>query len=220
MAGVAGLAAGDGAASGAVAAKVVRLVLDTNVWLDWLVFDEPSLAPLRAAHALGRVEVVMDDACEAELARVLAYDLGKHSIDAGAQARCLEQCRKIARRVGSASHESAPAPATAAARTSAPATATATATAAAGATATAPATAAATATAKPAAATAATASPTAPAAVPASLPRCRDPHDQKFLELALAAQADALVTKDQALLELARRKLPFRIAAPQALGPL
>jgi predicted nucleic acid-binding protein len=56
--------------------------------------------------------------------------------------------------------------------------------------------------------------------VPASLPRCRDPHDQKFLELALAAQADALVTKDQALLELARRKLPFRIAAPQALGPL
>jgi hypothetical protein len=145
---------------------------------------------------------------------VLAYDLGKHSIDAGAQARCLEQCRKIARRVGSASHERAPAPATAAARTSAPATAT----AAAGATATAPA--AATATAKPAAATAATASPTAPAAVPASLPRCRDPHDQKFLELALAAQADALVTKDQALLELARRKLPFRIAAPQALGPL
>lgn len=197
---------------------VPRVVLDTNVWLDWLVFDEPSLAPLRAAHALGRVEVVMDDACEAELARVLAYDLGKHSIDAGAQARCLEQCRKIARRVGSASHESAPAPATAAARTSAPATATAT--AAAGATATAPATAAATATAKPAAATAATASPTAPAAVPASLPRCRDPHDQKFLELALAAQADALVTKDQALLELARRKLPFRIAAPQALGPL
>ena len=67
-------------------AGVTRLVLDTNVWLDWLVFDEPALAPLRAAHAAGRVEVVMDDACEAELARVLAYDLGKHTI--GADAHC------------------------------------------------------------------------------------------------------------------------------------
>jgi predicted nucleic acid-binding protein len=52
------------------------------------------------------------------------------------------------------------------------------------------------------------------------LPRCSDPHDQKFLELALASGADILVTKDQALLELARRKLPFRIAAPNALGAL
>ncbi len=35
-----------------------------------------------------------------------------------------------------------------------------------------------------------------------TLPDCRDPHDQKFLELALAADADILVTGDQALLEL------------------
>ena len=28
-----------------------RLVLDTNVWLDWLVFGEPALAPLKAAIA-------------------------------------------------------------------------------------------------------------------------------------------------------------------------
>ena len=161
-------------------ASVTRLVLDTNVWLDWLVFDEPSLAPLRAAQAAGRVEIAMDEACEAELARVLAYDLGKHTIGADAQARCIERCRNIAKRVESAAHatECATGGGSAAA---------------------------------------ATAARTQVAAV---LPRCRDPHDQKFLELALAVQADVLVTKDQALLELARKRLPFRIEPPQALGPL
>ena len=139
-------------------ASVMRLVLDTNVWLDWLVFEEPALAPLRTAQAAGRVEIVMDEACEAELARVLAYDLGKHTIGAEAQASCLERCRNLARRVR--------------------------------------------------------------VAATAGLPRCADPDDQKFLELALAAKADVLVTKDRALLDLGRRKLPFRIAAPQALGAL
>jgi len=37
------------------------------------------------------------------------------------------------------------------------------------------------------------------------LPRCSDPDDQKFLDLAWAAAADVLVTKDRALLDLARR---------------
>jgi len=37
-----------------------------------------------------------------------------------------------------------------------------------------------------------------------ALPRCSDPDDQKFLELAQAARADLLVTKDKALLRLAR----------------
>jgi putative PIN family toxin of toxin-antitoxin system len=162
MAGVAGLAAGSGGAKRVAAAGVTRLVLDTNVWLDWLVFDDATIAPLREAVAGGRAEVYMDEAADAELERVLAYDLGKRSIDAAAQATALAACRRVAHRVA------------------------------------------------------------APAAgiLRAQLPRCRDPHDQKFLELALAAQADVLVTKDQALLELARRKLPFRIAPPQALGAL
>jgi putative PIN family toxin of toxin-antitoxin system len=34
---------------------------------------------------------------------------------------------------------------------------------------------------------------------------CTDPHDQKFLDLASSARADLLVTKDKALLKLARR---------------
>ena len=54
-----------------------RLVLDTNVWLDWLVFDDPSVAPIRAAGEAKRAEVFIDAACEAELERALGYDLGK-----------------------------------------------------------------------------------------------------------------------------------------------
>ena len=37
------------------------------------------------------------------------------------------------------------------------------------------------------------------------LPRCEDPDDQKFLELAWHARASHLVTRDKALLKLARR---------------
>jgi uncharacterized protein len=134
----------------------VRVVLDTQVWLDWLVFDDACVGPLRAAQAAGRVEIVIDEACEAELVRVLAYDLGKYSLDADQQTRCVARARGVARKV-------------------------------------------------------------APAAV-AGLPRCRDPDDQKFLELAAAAEADFLVSKDQALLALAPRVTQFRIVAPEALG--
>lgn len=38
-----------------------------------------------------------------------------------------------------------------------------------------------------------------------ALPRCRDRDDQKFLELAYQAGAAALLTRDEALLRLARR---------------
>ena len=209
MAGVTGLAAGTGsgaASSEGAGARAMRLVLDTNVWLDWLVFDEPTLAPLRAAQAAGRVEIVMDEACEAELARVLAYDLGKHTIGAEAQAECIARCRRVAKRVDVIANAAASATIGATAGETAGATP--------------GATPGATADTTTGATTGATAIATASAAAVAALPRCSDPDDQKFLELARAAQADVLVTKDQALLDLARRKLPFRIAAPQALGAL
>ena len=74
----------------------MRLVLDTNVWLDWLVFGDPEVAPLRAAVEQGRARVFIDAACEAELARVLAYRLGRVSLDAAAQAACLAECRRVA----------------------------------------------------------------------------------------------------------------------------
>jgi putative PIN family toxin of toxin-antitoxin system len=47
------------------------------------------------------------------------------------------------------------------------------------------------------------------------LPRCSDPDDQKFLELAAASQAQGLVSKDRALLKLHRRCAPrFRVMTP------
>jgi putative PIN family toxin of toxin-antitoxin system len=49
----------------------------------------------------------------------------------------------------------------------------------------------------------------------ANLPICRDPHDQMFLELALASKANFLVTGDQDLLVLASTpNLTFRILKP------
>jgi putative PIN family toxin of toxin-antitoxin system len=51
----------------------MQLVLDTNVWIDWLVFDDPAVEPLKAAHRDGRVHIVVDEACLQELKTVLAY---------------------------------------------------------------------------------------------------------------------------------------------------
>ncbi len=48
------------------------------------------------------------------------------------------------------------------------------------------------------------------------LPRCKDPDDQKFLELAARSGADLLVSKDKALLKLrGRTRLAFRIMKPK-----
>jgi hypothetical protein len=47
---------------------------------------------------------------------------------------------------------------------------------------------------------------------------CTDPDDQKFIDLAVAARADALVTRDKALLKLARRAAErhgMRVCRPQ-----
>jgi uncharacterized protein len=51
-----------------------------------------------------------------------------------------------------------------------------------------------------------------------TLPDCKDPDDQKFLEVARDGQAAWLVTSDKALLKLARRKRLahlFRILTPE-----
>ncbi len=138
----------------------MRLVLDTNVWLDWLVFDDPGIAPLQAAVAAGHADIVIDAACEDELIRVLGYPLQKWTLDAARQSACLEHCRRLARRIGTTGSM--------------------------------------------------------------ALPRCEDPDDQKFLELAAGAHADWLITRDQALLVLARYlpPLPFHIVTPAEFAAL
>jgi len=140
----------------------LRLVLDTNVWLDWLVFNDPDVAPVRAAVAQGKAEVFMDEAIEAELAHVLAYTFGARNLSAETQAACLAECRRIARRECGGRADDGYKP----------------------------------------------------------LPRCADPDDQKFLDLALACGAAYLVTRDRDLLELARCRdpvPPFRIVTPAQL---
>jgi putative PIN family toxin of toxin-antitoxin system len=59
----------------------------------------------------------------------------------------------------------------------------------------------------------------APAAKPVRLPVCSDPDDQKFLEVARDGDADILITKDKALLRLARKTAQagmFSIMLPEA----
>jgi uncharacterized protein len=144
-------------------AAPLRLVLDTNVWLDWLLFDDAAIVPLKRTQAAGAFEICIDDACTRELVAVLNYDLGKRSLTPDAQAKFIDAFHALARHVA-------------------------------------------------ASATAAT-----------ELPKCRDADDQKFLELARDCGADYLVTKDKALLVLARRKTrppPCHIVTPQAMGAI
>ncbi len=64
-----------------------------------------------------------------------------------------------------------------------------------------------------------------PAAPPSVivLPRCRDPDDQKFLELAARCGAIALITRDASLLQLSRRTLAvagFVVVPPTQVATL
>jgi len=143
-----------------VVAKL-RLVLDTQVWLDWLVFDDPSIAPLKKALLDDRADIYIDPPCDAELERVLGYPVGKKAPEEWLRLARLAEARRIARQCVAKLGEKER----------------------------------------------------------AALPRCSDPDDQKLLELAAAAKADMLVTRDAALLQLAPR-VPFRILRPTAFGEL
>jgi len=132
----------------------MRLVLDTNVWLDWLVFDGNEVTGLKQARRDNAVEFVIDAACLDEVTRVLAYP--EFSLDETTIAANLTQIGELARFFEGAGTS-------------------------------------------------------------AALPRCSDPDDQKFLQLASAAKADALITRDKALLKLGRRTrrtCGFSISAP------
>ena len=64
----------------------MRLVLDTNVWLDWLAFDDPGVAPLKAAVAEGRAEIYIDeiiDSCSPALAEPFVPVLVHHDFSLG-----------------------------------------------------------------------------------------------------------------------------------------
>lgn len=147
------------------AAPALRVVLDSNVWIDILVFNDPHTRPIRAALESGALEALIDARCLAELTYVLDYpQFARREID---KVAALATVARLARLVEQ------PAPALTA----------------------------------------------APPENPPPLPKCKDRDDQKFLELAHAAQADWLVSKDRAVLKLARRiarDFDFQIAQPEA----
>ncbi len=134
-----------------------RIVVDTNVLLDLVVFHDPGVEALRTAIDTGRVMMVTSPACMEELRRVLGY--AAFGLGAAAQH---EACGWVVAR--------------------------------------------------------AVCEPQPPAQ--ALLPRCPDADDQKFLDLAWVAGATHLVTKDRALLGLARRmaKLGCCVSSPTELG--
>jgi putative PIN family toxin of toxin-antitoxin system len=82
----------------------VRLVLDTNVVLDWLLFDHISVHPLRDRIRDGRVVVVTYPAAVTELRRVLGYR--QFELDEARQAEIVaryhEQTRPVSEAVQAA----------------------------------------------------------------------------------------------------------------------
>lgn len=128
------------------------LVIDTNVVLDLLHFDDATARPLRFALEAGRVRSVASAATLDELLRVLAYP--EFGLDDAQQAVLVARYQALSETVESVD-------------------------------------------------------------VRAGLPRCSDPDDQKFIELAAAVRAQGLVSKDRAVLKLRRRCAPqFLIMSP------
>lgn len=123
----------------------LRLVIDTNVALDLLVFADRQAAPILAAVESGRALWLTATSCRDELRRVLAYPELK--LPAATQSAVFQRYQELA------------------------------------------------------------AEPAAPTLrpVPAELPRCRDADDQPFLELAAAAGAHLLISRDRELLRLHKR---------------
>jgi len=135
----------------------VKLVLDTNVVIDWLVFDHEYLASFRERVRARDIQVITHTPAVDELRRVLGYPILK--LDVERQASVLEQYLALA---SFADGEPTVAPA-----------------------------------------------PAAPTELPPGFPRCRDSDDDPFLWLAWRAGADALVSRDKAVLKLAKRARKF-----------
>ncbi|MDO5056070.1 MAG: elongation factor P maturation arginine rhamnosyltransferase EarP [Lautropia sp.] len=72
------------------------LVIDTNIWLDLLVFDDPRAHPLRDGLADGRYRAIGTDAMRDELAAVLVRP--QFRLDAQQQARALQRWDTLVQR--------------------------------------------------------------------------------------------------------------------------
>jgi uncharacterized protein len=143
----------------------MRLVLDTNVVLDWLVFKDPTIAELQRAWDEQQLELITHAPALAELRRVLAYPQFKLSEEG--QRAVMEDYKSRVRTV------------------SLPEGATMT-----------------------------------DLGMPAGFPRCKDCDDDHFIALTYHHRADAVISKDRAVLDLAKRvrKFGVTILSPQQLA--
>ncbi len=151
-------------------------MLDTNVVLDLLHFDDATARPLRQALEAGRVRCVVSDATLDEWRRVLAYP--EFDLDATRQAALFARYQTLSVLAGSADsgaglpHEGTPIHD-------------------------------------------GLLYPSGWKPVSSRMPRCSDPDDQKFIELAAAVRAQGLVSKDRAVIKLRRRCGPiFQVMTP------
>jgi len=134
----------------------IKLVLDTNIVLDWLVFDNAFMNPLRAGVQEQRVMVTTYPHAIDELRRVLAYRALQ--LDAARQAQVLADY-SVHTTVGDLPQGYSP----------------------------------------------------ENLLLPPGFPKCRDRDDQHFLALAYHTKADALVSRDKAVLKLRKRAKKFGV---------
>ncbi|MDY6944515.1 MAG: putative toxin-antitoxin system toxin component, PIN family [Pseudomonadota bacterium] len=134
----------------------MKLILDTNIVLDWLVFRDPGVAGLQPALDRGSIELITHEPAVDELRRVLAYPQFELASDQQHEllARYSSHCRLVTLPSGFALDN---------------------------------------------------------LGLPPGFPRCRDPDDQHFLALAYHERADGLISKDAAILRLARRIRKFGV---------
>jgi predicted nucleic acid-binding protein len=146
------------------------LVLDTNVVLDLLHFDDPSVQSLKRAVEAGHVGCVVTDATLDEWRRVLGYP--EFRLDAVQQAALFARYQALATK-SDKREEAFEVPRKA------------------------------------------TPIRDGLESGRSRMPRCSDPDDQKFVDLAAASGAQGLVSKDRAVLKLRRRCASrFRIMTP------
>nr|WP_298727904.1 putative toxin-antitoxin system toxin component, PIN family [uncultured Steroidobacter sp.] len=139
----------------------MKLVLDTNIVLDWLLFEDARMSELQRAWDEQRLELVTHMPALEELRRVLTYPQFKLAdAEQAALLECYESRARIVSLPAGVTLENL--------------------------------------------------------GMPAGFPRCKDCDDDHFLALAYHHRADAVVSKDRAVLDLAKRARRFGVTV---LGP-
>lgn len=93
-----------------VPVDAIDVVIDTNVWLDAIVFGDAALTGITAALTAGRLRAHIDDHGRNEFARVIARLDGKWRLDVSAQAAAMRMLEVLSQpwRLSDAAQGAAP----------------------------------------------------------------------------------------------------------------